>query len=101
MRPVLVVAGGGRVTGGRGLQGRRGSGVRAPAPLLRARGRGGRQWLEGEVGRRRKSREVAVDLGDGMESSGWWIGSGRNEGILRKKGREWTGVAAARRIPRN
>lgn len=35
MRPVLVVAGGGGVTGGRDLQGRRGSGTRAPAALLR------------------------------------------------------------------
>lgn len=56
-RPVLVVAAGGGVTGERLAEsvrlGREGS-----YSATAARGRGGRHWLEGVVGRWRKSREV-------------------------------------------
>ena len=48
MRSVLVMAAGGGVAGGRGLQGQRGSGVRAPPPILRLVGskEGGGWWGE-------------------------------------------------------
>ena len=48
MRSVLVMAAGGGVAGGRGLQGRRGSGVRVPPPILRLVGskEGGGWWGE-------------------------------------------------------
>ena len=88
MRSVLVMAVGGGVAGGRGLQGQRRSGMRAPPPILRLVGskEGGGWWGEIERNSCGWIWRLARDWGRAeKEEETRWLAATAGQGRIPRK----------------